>query len=72
MTLSIFLTTMYGSLGQGLLYAPVAIGVYLSLRIMKRPDLTIEGSFAFGAVIVPVMSAYSAKIRIVEPFGHCV
>ena len=55
MTFNTFLTTIYGSLGQGLLYAPVAIGVYLSLRIMKRPDLTIEGTFAFGAVIAMTM-----------------
>jgi len=46
---------MYGSLGQALLYAPVAIGVYLSLRIMKKPDLTIEGTFAFGAVLSMTM-----------------
>jgi len=51
MTAQFFLNSMYGSLGLGLLYAPVAIGVYLSLRIMKKPDLTIEGTFAFGAVI---------------------
>ncbi|MCL2373130.1 MAG: hypothetical protein FWC78_06980 [Defluviitaleaceae bacterium] len=51
MTADMFLTSMYGSLGQGLLYAPVVIGVFMSLRIMKRPDLTIEGTFAFGAVI---------------------
>jgi len=40
---------MYGSLGQGLLYAPAVIGVFMSLRVMKKPDLTIEGTFAFGA-----------------------
>jgi len=51
MTVDFFLTSLYGSLGQGLLYAPVAIGIYLSLRIMKKPDLTIEGTFAFGAVL---------------------
>jgi len=51
MTLNFFLRTLYGSLGQGLLYAPVAIGVFMSLRIMKKPDLTVEGTFAFGAVI---------------------
>ena len=46
---------MYGSLGQGLLYAPVVIGVFMSLRIMKKPDLTVEGTFAFGAVIAMTM-----------------
>ena len=51
MGFEIFLTSLYGSLGQGLLYALVAIGVFMSLRIMKRPDLTVEGTFAFGCVI---------------------
>ena len=58
MTLNIFLTSMYGSLGQGLLYAPVVIGVFMSLRVMKRPDLTVEGTFAFGAVIAMTMLYY--------------
>jgi len=50
-----FLTSLYGSLGQGLLYAPVVIGVFMSLRIMKKPDLTVEGTFAFGAAIAMTM-----------------
>jgi len=55
MTADVFLTSMYGSLGQGLLYAPVAIGIFFSLRIMKKPDLTVEGTFAFGAVLAMTM-----------------
>jgi len=50
-----FLTSLYGSLAQGLLHAPVVIGVFMSLRIMKRPDLTVEGSFGFGAVLAMTM-----------------
>jgi len=55
MNASIFLTSLFGSLGQGLLYAPVVIGVFMSLRIMKKPDLTIEGTFSFGAAIAMTM-----------------
>jgi len=55
MTTDIFLTGLYGSLAQGLLYAPVVIGVFMSLRIMKKPDLTVEGTFAFGAAIAMTM-----------------
>jgi len=55
MSFDVFLRSIYGSLGQALLYAPVAIGVFMSLRIMKKPDLTIEGTFAFGAVIAMTM-----------------
>ena len=72
MTADMFLTSLYGSLGQGLLYAPVAIGVYLSLRIMKKPDLTIEGTFAFGAVIAMTMlhgGAHFLTTLLVAPLG---
>ena len=55
MAVNIFITSLYGSLGQGLLYAPVVIGVFMSLRIMKKPDLTVEGTFAFGAAIAMTM-----------------
>ena len=51
MTSGVFLTSLYGSLAQGLLHAPVVIGIFMSLRIMKRPDLTVEGTFAFGAAV---------------------
>ena len=72
MTFSAFVTSLLGSLGQGLLYAPVAIGVYLSLRIMKRPDLTIEGTFAFGAAIAMTMLHHGAHFMatlLVAPIG---
>jgi len=72
MTFNAFLTSMFGGLGQGLLYAPVAIGVFMSLRIMKKPDLTIEGTFLFGAVIAMTMlhnNAHFALTLIVAPLG---
>jgi len=55
MSFDTFLTSIFGSLGQGLLYAPVAIGIFMSLRVMKKPDLTVEGTFAFGGVIAMTM-----------------
>ncbi|WP_195701697.1 ABC transporter permease [Companilactobacillus futsaii] len=39
------------SLGQGLLWAPLAIGVFITFRILDIPDLTTEGSFPFGAAV---------------------
>jgi putative ABC transport system permease protein len=55
MTPDVLFTSLLNSMGQGLLYAPVVIGVFMSLRIMKKPDLTVEGTFAFGAVIAMTM-----------------
>ncbi|MEA4972838.1 MAG: ABC transporter permease [Candidatus Metalachnospira sp.] len=41
---------LLGSLQLGLLYGILAIGVYISFRILDIPDLTTEGSFTFGLV----------------------
>lgn len=75
MTLDVFLNSVYNSLGQGLLYAPVAIGVFMSLRIMKRPDLTVEGTFLFGAAIAMTMlhnGAHFAATLLVAPIGGAI
>lgn len=42
---------MFGSLELGLIYAVVALGVYLTFRILDFPDLTVDGSFTTGAVV---------------------
>lgn len=46
-----FLTLGLGSLEQGLIYAIMAIGVFISLRILDMPDLTVDGSFITGAAV---------------------
>ncbi|MCZ8546503.1 ABC transporter permease [Mesorhizobium qingshengii] len=32
----------------GLLYGPLALGVYLAINVLSLPDLTLEGSFGLG------------------------
>lgn len=39
----------------GLLYAVMAVGVYLTYRVLDFPDLTIDGSFTTGAAITAVI-----------------
>jgi len=44
----------------------------MSLRIMKRPDLTVEGTFAFGAVIAMTMLHHGAHFMttlLIAPLG---
>ena len=45
----------FNGLSYGLLIAVVSIGVYISYKIMNVPDLTVDGSFTFGAVIGGLM-----------------
>ncbi|WP_455477856.1 ABC transporter permease [Bartonella sp. B10] len=44
-----------GAVELGLIYAFVAIGVYLSFRVLDFPDLTVDGSFLLGACVCGVL-----------------
>lgn len=39
---------------EGFIYAAMALGIYLALRVAGFPDLTITGSFAFGGAVAAV------------------
>ncbi|MEO8401620.1 MAG: ABC transporter permease [Gammaproteobacteria bacterium] len=41
-----------GALELGLIYGLVALGVYLTFRVINFPDLTVDGSFPLGAAVV--------------------
>ena len=42
------------ALELGLLYAVMAVGVYLTYRVLDFPDLTVDGSFTTGAAVAAV------------------
>ncbi len=39
------------SVEQGLVYGLMALGVYLTFRVLDFPDLTVDGSFPLGAAV---------------------
>ena len=39
---------------DGLIFAVMALGVFISFRILDFPDLTVDGSFATGAAVVTI------------------
>ena len=40
-----------GAIATGLVFSLVALGVYISFRVLDFPDLTIDGSFPLGAAL---------------------
>jgi putative ABC transport system permease protein len=46
---------LWGAVELGLVYAFVAIGVYLAFRVLDFPDLTVDGSFPLGAAVTAVL-----------------
>ena len=45
------LVALLGAVELGLIYGLVALGVYLSFRVLSFPDLTVDGSFPLGAAV---------------------
>lgn len=49
-----FLNSMPGAVGQGLIWGIMAIGVYITFRILNISDLTVDGSLATGGAVCAV------------------
>ena len=52
------LTSMPGAITLGLIWSMMALGVFISYKVLDIPDLTVDGSFATGGVVcIVVLSA---------------
>ncbi|NLP43967.1 MAG: ABC transporter permease [Peptococcaceae bacterium] len=49
------LFVVQGTMEQGLMYAIMVLGVYLSFRVLNYADLTVDGSFTLGAATVAAL-----------------
>ena len=47
--------TILSGISQGLLWAILTLGVYLTFRILDIADLTVEGTFPLGAAVTVVL-----------------
>lgn len=48
---------MIGAIELGLLYGVMALGVYLTFRVLNFPDLTVDGSLTTGAAVAAALIA---------------
>lgn len=53
--------SLLGALESGLIYALMALGVYITFRILDFPDLTVDGSFTTGGAIAAIMISGGAS-----------
>ncbi len=56
---------------EGLIYGIMALGVFLTFRVLNFPDLTVDGSFPMGAVIMAMAltSGMSVPAGLLLAFG---
>ncbi|MCI9425973.1 MAG: ABC transporter permease [Flavonifractor sp.] len=53
--LTAFVNSLPGALGQGLIWGIMAIGVYITYRILDVADLTVDGSLATGGAVCALL-----------------
>jgi putative ABC transport system permease protein len=61
------LFSLLGAVEIGLIFALVALGVYISFRLLRFPDLTVDGSFPLGGAVCAVLITAG-----VDPWLACV
>ncbi|HHX12057.1 MAG TPA: ABC transporter permease [Clostridiales bacterium] len=50
-----FISISIGALEEGLVYAIMALGVYITYKILDFPDLSVDGTFPMGAAITATL-----------------
>ena len=48
-------TIIFGIFEEGLVYAIMALGVYITYKILDFPDLSVDGTFPLGAALTAIL-----------------
>ena len=65
------MTLILNVLEQGMIYAIMGLGVYITYKILDFPDLTVDGSFPLGAAIgaILISEGFHPLLAIFAAFG---
>ena len=55
MSITSLLNRLPGGIAQGLIWGIMALGVYITFRVLQESDLTVDGSFATGGAVTVVL-----------------
>ena len=53
---SVLLRALPGNVAQGLIWGIMAVGVYITFRVLDFADLTVDGSLATGGAVAVMLS----------------
>ena len=59
-----FTNALPGNIAQGLIWGIMALGVYITFRLLDFADLTVDGSFATGGAVTVMMTVNGYNIWI--------
>ena len=60
-TLSNLIGRIPGGLAQGIIWGLMALGIYITFRVLKESDLTVDGSFATGGAVAVMLITSGIK-----------
>ena len=65
-----FINALPGAISQGMIWGIMAIGLYITFRILNLSDLTVDGSFCTGGVVCVMMmvNGYNVWIAMLAAF----
>ena len=49
------MSIVLGVMEEGLIYAIMALGVYITYKILDFPDLSVDGTFPLGAAVTVML-----------------
>ena len=59
-----FVNALPGAASQGLIWGIMAIGLYITYKILELSDLTVDGSFCTGGAVCAMMLAAGYNVWI--------
>ena len=67
--LNTILETCAGTLTQGLIYAILSYGIFITYKILDFPDLTVDGSYVFRGNLDPEITLLIKKFGLNKELG---
>lgn len=66
-----FINALPGAVAQGLIWGVMAIGVYITFRLLDIADLTVDGSFCTGGAVcvMMILAGYSPAFAMLMAFA---
>ena len=65
-----FSTALPGAVSQGLIWGIMAIGVYITYKLLDIADLTVDGSFCTGGATFAVLFGAGVNLWLALLIAH--
>ena len=67
------MSIIIGVMEEGLIYAIMALGLYITYKILDFPDLSVDGTFPMGAAVTAmlILKGVHPALTLLLSFAEC-